>query len=403
MAGAIFINYRRDDSTSFAGRLHDRLAQDFGRENIFMDVDHIPAGVDFVVHLNNQVAACKVLLVVIGSKWLRAKDDGGHRRLDQPSDFVAVEIAAALSRDILVIPVLTDGARMPKESELPDALKSLARRQAIDVRQEHFGRDAEALVERIRIALDTPAAPRRRRRMVLAGGAAALLLIAGAARYDVFHQARSADHARPHQETETPPPLVISGPRDPWIGVQLATVRDASAAGSQNNRGALVESVDDKGPAMNAGIAPNDVILRYDGHELKDADDLQRLVTQTHISKVVQVVFAREGKEFTKPVRVERRPGSRLGVGIRKVTPKLAHKVGLGNPRGVLVDDLDDAGPASVAGIAPGDVILGCNGEAINDLYDLRRATAKTLPGETVQVLLFHGQREFEKPVVVGH
>src|SRR5215813_6974698 len=180
MAGAIFINYRRDDSTSFAGRLHDRLAQDFGRENIFMDVDHIPAGVDFVVHLNNQVAACKVLLVVIGSKWLRAKDAGKHRRLDQPSDFVAVEIAAALSRDILVIPVLTDGARMPKESELPDALKSLARRQAIDVRQEHFGRDADALVERIRVALDGPAAPRRRHGMMLAAGAAALLLIAGA-------------------------------------------------------------------------------------------------------------------------------------------------------------------------------------------------------------------------------
>src|SRR5262249_59923767 len=122
-------------------------------------------------------------------------------------------------------------------------------------------------------------------------------------------------------EAAPPPPPGGGGPGDPGVGVRLAAVRAASAAGSKNTRGARVEGVDDKGPAMNAGIAPNDVILRYDGHELKDADDLQRLVTQTHISKVVQVVFAREGKEFTKPVRVERRPGSRLGDGIRRVTP----------------------------------------------------------------------------------
>ena len=398
MAGAIFINYRRDDSTSFAGRLHDRLSQDFGRENIFMDVDHIPAGVDFVVHLNNQVAACKVLLVVIGSKWLRAKDASGHRRLDQPSDFVAVEIAAALSRDILVIPVLTDGARMPKESELPDALKSLARRQAIDVRQEHFGRDAEALVERIRVALDGPAAPRRRQGMMLAAGAAALLLIAGAVGFALVQR------AEPKQpEPEKPPHLIISGPREPWIGAQLAKVPDGIAAGSEKNRGALVESVDDKGPAVNTGIAPNDVILGYDDHEVKDADDLRRLVAKTHLFRMVQVVFVREGKEYTKPLRVDRRPGSRLGVRIRKVTPEIARKVGLGNPHGLLVDELDDPGPASTAGIAPGDVILGCNGEATNDIDELTRALGKTPAGETAQVSLFHGQHEFQKSVVVGH
>jgi TIR domain len=84
MAGRIFINYRRDDSIGTAGRLHDRLAQAFGRKNIFMDVDHIPPGVDFVNHLNAQVAACDVFLAVIGPNWLAAKDDGGHRRIDNP-------------------------------------------------------------------------------------------------------------------------------------------------------------------------------------------------------------------------------------------------------------------------------------------------------------------------------
>ena len=153
MADKIFINYRRDDSIGMAGRLHDRLAQTFGRDNLFMDVDHIPAGVDFVRHLNSQVAACEVVLVVIGSNWLRAKDKAGQRRLHQADDFVAIEIAVALARDIRVIPVLVDGTRMPKESELPDRLKPLARRQAVEVRHAHFGQDAHTLIERMREAL----------------------------------------------------------------------------------------------------------------------------------------------------------------------------------------------------------------------------------------------------------
>src|SRR5262245_49912494 len=153
MAGKIFINYRRDDSIGMAGRLHDRLAQTFGRDKVFLDVDHIPAGADFVAYLNSQVAECNVVLVVIGPNWLNAKDESGERRLDNPDDFVTIEIAAALARDIRVIPVLVDGARMPKAKELPDSLKPLARRQAFDVRHSHFGHDANALVERMREVL----------------------------------------------------------------------------------------------------------------------------------------------------------------------------------------------------------------------------------------------------------
>jgi hypothetical protein len=153
MAVKIFINYRRDDSIGMAGRLHDRLAQTFGRDNLFMDVDHIPVGADFVTYLNDQVAACDVILVVIGPNWLRVKDKTGQRRLHQADDFVAIEIAAALSRDIRVIPVLVEGARMPKASDLPDSLKPLARRQAIEMRHAHFGRDAEALLARMGEAL----------------------------------------------------------------------------------------------------------------------------------------------------------------------------------------------------------------------------------------------------------
>jgi hypothetical protein len=153
MTGKIFINYRRDDSISTAGRLHDRLAQTFARNNLFMDVDHLPAGVDFVDYLNSQVAACDIFLAIIGPNWLNAKDDSGRRRFDNPDDFVSVEIAAALARNIRVIPVLVDGAHMPKADNLPDSIKPLVRRNAVEVRNTHFGRDAEALVEKVREAL----------------------------------------------------------------------------------------------------------------------------------------------------------------------------------------------------------------------------------------------------------
>jgi TIR domain len=154
MPNKIFINYRREDSIDAAGRLHDRLAQAFGHKNIFMDVDDIPAGVDFAKYLGDQVAASHVFLAIIGPTWLDAKDESGGRRIDDPHDFVAIEITAALARNIRVIPVLVEGARMPKAGELPDPLKALARRQAVDVGRLHFGRDAEALVERVREVLN---------------------------------------------------------------------------------------------------------------------------------------------------------------------------------------------------------------------------------------------------------
>ena len=149
MAVKVFINYRRDDSIGMAGRLHDRLAQTFGSDNLFMDVDNIPVGRDFADYLNGQVAACDAMLTVIGPNWLTAKDENGQRRLDNPEDFVVIEIGVALARNISVVPVLVDGARMPKASELPDSLKPLVRRQAVEMRHAHFGKDAEALIARM--------------------------------------------------------------------------------------------------------------------------------------------------------------------------------------------------------------------------------------------------------------
>src|SRR5258707_583699 len=174
----IFINYRRDDSTAMAGRLYDRLAQRFGRKTLFMDVDHIPPGVDFVSHLNNQVAACDVFLAIIGPNWLNMTNEKGERRLDAADDFVAIEIAAALARNIRAIPVWGDGARIAKVGELPKSLKPVAHRQAIDLGHAQFGRDNEALIQKIGEAIgDKPV--KIGRWPVAAGIVVALLFLGG--------------------------------------------------------------------------------------------------------------------------------------------------------------------------------------------------------------------------------
>lgn len=178
MGVRIFINYRRDDSIATAGRLHDKLARAFGRKSIFMDIDHIPAGVDFVRYLRDQVQACDVILALIGPHWLDARDGAGLRRIDNPDDFVVLEIASALSRDVRVIPVLLDGARMPAKDLLPPALEALTYRNAVELRNSQFGRDSDVLIERIREASPASWASPRIRWSAAALAMAAAMLVA---------------------------------------------------------------------------------------------------------------------------------------------------------------------------------------------------------------------------------
>jgi hypothetical protein len=141
----VFLNYRRDDSSGHVGRLYDRLSQYFGYDNIFMDIDTIAPGLDFVEAIENAVGSCDVLLAVIGQRWLTSTDAPGQRRLDNPEDFVRLEIMTALERKILVIPVLVDGASMPRSTELPDVLQPLARCQALVVSNQ-FHPDVDCLI-----------------------------------------------------------------------------------------------------------------------------------------------------------------------------------------------------------------------------------------------------------------
>jgi flagellar biosynthesis GTPase FlhF len=151
--GRIFISYRRADSAGYAGRIYDRLTAHFGEDAVFMDVDTIEAGVDFVEVLQNAVQRCDVLVALIGRRWLDSKDANGKRRLDNPEDFVRIEVAAALDRDIRVIPVLVDGVIMPNSTELPGNLKPLARCNALQVDHQSFNLDVQRLISQLELAL----------------------------------------------------------------------------------------------------------------------------------------------------------------------------------------------------------------------------------------------------------
>lgn len=143
----IFISYRREESSGHAGRIYDRLRERFGKNRVFMDVSAIEPGVDFVEAIDRAVGSCAVLLVVIGRSWLECTNAAGKRRLDDPKDFIRLEVGTALRRTIRVIPVLVQNAAMPGEDVLPEELKLLARRNAIEINDSHWDSDLSQLVE----------------------------------------------------------------------------------------------------------------------------------------------------------------------------------------------------------------------------------------------------------------
>jgi hypothetical protein len=163
--GRIFISYRRDETAYPAGWLFDRLAQHFGSAQVFKDVDSIELGDDFIEVISRAVGSCDVLLALIGDQWLTMTDLHGRRRLDDPDDFVRLEIEAALARKVRIIPILVDGATMPRADELPAGLSGLVRRQALELSPSRFEYDTsrllrvlDATLAEMRSALDDPSA-----------------------------------------------------------------------------------------------------------------------------------------------------------------------------------------------------------------------------------------------------
>jgi len=197
VAGNIFISYRRDDTRADARSIYQRLQNTFGTKKLFMDVDTIERGRDFRGVIETYLADSAVMLVLIGRNWLGSSANADLRRIDDPADFVSVEIVTALQRDIPVIPVLMEGAQMPRSQDLPAELRPLAYRQAARITHENFSTDMERL-ERDLMAIVGPS----RRWRVIAAAAAVSLAVLGAAVYYLIGSDRAPQPAQLTKQTE---------------------------------------------------------------------------------------------------------------------------------------------------------------------------------------------------------
>ncbi|MFN2503803.1 MAG: toll/interleukin-1 receptor domain-containing protein [Acidimicrobiales bacterium] len=167
--GGIFISYRRGDTSPYAGRLSDTLTNRFGPDSIFRDIDGIAPGERFPKVIERAVGSCDAMLALIGRRWLTVKDESRKRRLDDPKDYVRQEISAALRRDdVLVIPVLIEGATMPDAADLPEDLAPLAERNAVRISDGGWKDEVVHLIRALeKVVKDTKPAPRASMRRLL--------------------------------------------------------------------------------------------------------------------------------------------------------------------------------------------------------------------------------------------
>lgn len=152
----IFISYRRSDSAEIVGRIYEQLIQSFPQQSVFRDINTIPLGVDFRAHLGQALSDCDIGLVIIGSQWLSVTTEEGKRRIDDPEDFVRLEVEGLLSRRIPVIPVLVNGAAMPKPNQLPESIADLALRNGVEIRSDpDFQNAMQRLLDSLSVELES--------------------------------------------------------------------------------------------------------------------------------------------------------------------------------------------------------------------------------------------------------
>jgi hypothetical protein len=153
-AKGLFISYRRDESAGYTGRIADRFTEHFGKDRVFRDIDSIEPGLDFAEAIESAIGSSGVMLAVIGKNWLTATDAAGRKRLQDPHDYVRMEIAAALQRNMRVIPVLVQEASMPDTDELPEDLAPLTRRNAYELHDSSWGDDVGRLISALERVLE---------------------------------------------------------------------------------------------------------------------------------------------------------------------------------------------------------------------------------------------------------
>ena len=173
----IFVSYRREDSQNITGRITDHLAERFGSDHFFKDVDSIPLGEDFRSVIADALGDCSLLLAIIGPDWM-AQDSNGHRRIDDPNDYVRSELRSAIESNIPVIPVLVDNCRMPDAESLPEDLRAISFKNAVLIRPDpDFRNDVDRLANHLAQRLNLVPAGAFRRRTIVAGVVTMLLIL----------------------------------------------------------------------------------------------------------------------------------------------------------------------------------------------------------------------------------
>lgn len=194
---SVFISYRREDASGFAGRLHAALTERFGPRRVFRDVDTMGPGADFAAVIESSLESCGAFVAVIGREWVVGTD--GRRRLDDPRDWVRLEVTAAIQREgVTVIPVLVEGALMPAAEELPEPMRPLTRYNALELSDSRWGYDVERLVHRLEADVGPPPSswPTQLRRTLLPTnivGAVMRLLVIAAVTLAVIAGGRAMD------------------------------------------------------------------------------------------------------------------------------------------------------------------------------------------------------------------
>src|SRR6478609_4648925 len=147
----IFINYRREDTSGYSGRIFDSLSNEFGEDNIFIDVTKINTGTDYTVVITQALDKCNYFLILIGNTWLSCKDNSGNRRIDNPDDFVRKEISLAITKKIKIIPVLLEETSMPLAKEVPAGIQEMCKWQAIEIADSRWKYDTDKLIKSINL------------------------------------------------------------------------------------------------------------------------------------------------------------------------------------------------------------------------------------------------------------
>jgi hypothetical protein len=296
MGRAIFISYRRDDTEGEAGRLFDDLIRAFGDNSVFMDVAGINPGMDFRKAIDDNVSSCGVLLAMIGPTWTTIANHDGTRRLDDPNDFVRLEIASALARSIAVIPVLVHDAKMPHPDDLPDNLKDLAFRNSVEITHARWNSDVQLLIGALgqyvsasakksdepvhatipvqlppaNPQLQAPAKPRSKMKLYLGLGAAALVLViliavlaSSGSKSDTPET--NADTTPASETTDTAAPSAQTPAAAPASGQTADPDANTSTASTAAEENPLVGMWQNPSPLSDNGIKTIE-IREVDGH-----------------------------------------------------------------------------------------------------------------------------------------